>query len=196
MKDFSVVMALFDFVPVVLYLIAAIRLQRAFYGWMGRGLYTLFAAGTIDVTAAGALKALYKLLYALGVCDFEALSSIFMPLQAIGFLLAGLAMILFVCRKKRDTLLFAAPPLFGGTMVFVVMMVLGLAGVNISLAILSARSKKRGAAVLFLISLVCCMAMGYLSSRDFTAAAMNWLAEGINILGQGCLLLGTIKLTR
>jgi hypothetical protein len=36
--------------------------------------------------------------------------------------------------------------------------------------------------------------MGYLSSQDFAKSAMNWIAEGVNILGQGTLLLGTILL--
>ena len=38
---------------------------------------------------AGFLKALYKLLYALGVCDFQPLTQRFFPVQALGFLLAG-----------------------------------------------------------------------------------------------------------
>ena len=36
--------------------------------------------------------------------------------------------------------------------------------------------------------------MGYLSSQDFAEAAMNWIAEGVNVVGQGTLLLGAILL--
>ena len=36
--------------------------------------------------------------------------------------------------------------------------------------------------------------MGYLSSQDFAEAAMNWIAEGVNIVGQGALLAGTVLL--
>ena len=32
------------------------------------------------------------------------------------------------------------------------------------------------------------MMMGYLSSRNFEQASMNWIAEGVNILGQIALL--------
>lgn len=196
MKEFTVPMARADLIPVVLYLIGVIVLYRKVCPKMSRGIFVLFAAGTVDVTAAGALKALYKLLYALGVCDFEALSKLFMPLQALGFLLAGIAMVLFVFGRKKQTLLLAAPPLFGGTVVFIVMMVLGLAAVNVSLAVLAAREKKRGAVILFLVSLLCSVCMGYLSSQDFAQAAMNWLAEGVNIAGQGTFLLGAISLCR
>jgi hypothetical protein len=36
--------------------------------------------------------------------------------------------------------------------------------------------------------------MGYLSSQDFAEAIWNWIAEGINVLGQGTLLLGVVIL--
>jgi hypothetical protein len=36
--------------------------------------------------------------------------------------------------------------------------------------------------------------MGYLSSRDFAEASMNWIAEGVNVVGQGALLTGAVLL--
>ena len=38
--------------------------------------------------------------------------------------------------------------------------------------------------------------MGYLSSQDFTQASMNWIAEGVNIIGQGSLLAGVLVLRK
>ena len=38
--------------------------------------------------------------------------------------------------------------------------------------------------------------MGYLSSQDFAEAAMNWIAEGVNIVGQGTLLAGVLLLNK
>ena len=40
------------------------------------------------------------------------------------------------------------------------------------------------------------LGMGYLSSRDFTQASMNWIAEGVNLVGQGIFLLAAGKLVR
>ena len=60
MKDFSIPMALADCVPVFLFAAAAILLMRDLYNKMSKGAFALFAAGTIDVTCAGALKATYK----------------------------------------------------------------------------------------------------------------------------------------
>lgn len=36
--------------------------------------------------------------------------------------------------------------------------------------------------------------MGYLSSRNFDNAAMNWIAEGVNTVGQGALFVGAVLL--
>lgn len=43
---------------------------------------------------------------------------------------------------------------------------------------------------MFIVSFFLSMMMGYLSSRDFTQALMNWVAEIVNICGQVLLYLG------
>ena len=58
------------------------------------------------------------------------------------------------------------------------------------------KMKKPAAVVLFIITFVCCMGMGYLSSQDFAQASMNWIAEGVNVVGQGLLLWGAVTLHR
>ena len=100
MKDFSISMALVDYVPVICFAVAAVILMRDLYNKMSKGAFALFAAGTIDITCAGALKATYKLLYAAGICDFEALNAMFFPVQSIGFLLAGIGMLAMLCHKQ------------------------------------------------------------------------------------------------
>ncbi len=197
MKDFSVAMALVDFIPVIMFAAAAVILQRDLYSKMCKGVFALFAAGTINVTCAGALKALYKLLYAAGVCDFEALSEMFFPVQSIGLLLSGLGVIAMLCsRKHKNAAMAAVPPVFAGTFVFVGLMVAGLGMMNTGLCILAAKLKKPGVITLFVLSFVCSMCMGYLSSQDFAQASMNWIAEGVNIVGQGSLLAGALILHR
>lgn len=191
MKDFSIGMALVDYIPVLCFAIAAILLLCDLYNKMSKGAFALFAAGVIDVTVAGALKATYKLLYAAGICDFEALSDMFFPVQSIGFLLAGIGILMMLtCREKKSALLAVAPAPFSGTFVFVSLMVAGLGIMDAVLCILAARCKKRGLIALFVLSFVCSLCMGYLSSQDFTEASMNWIAEGVNVVGQGALLCG------
>lgn len=195
MKDFSVSMALVDYIPVIFFAIASVILMRDLYNKMSKGAFALFAAGTIDITCAGALKATYKLLYALGVCDFEALNDMFFPVQSIGFLLAGIGILAMLCHKQsKNTVAAVAPPVFSGTFVFVGLMVAGLGIMDVVLCILSAKLKKSGLIVLFVLSFVCSLCMGYLSSQDFAEASMNWIAEGVNVVGQGALLTGAVLL--
>ena len=193
MKEFSVSMALMDFIPVLLFGAASVILMRDLYNKMSKGAFALFAAGTIDVTCAGALKALYKLLYAADVCDFTPLSDMFFPVQSIGFLLAGIGMIAMLChRQKESGALAVAPVVFKGTPIFVSFMILGIGMINASLCVLAKKIKKPGLIVLFVLAFLCMLGMGYLSTRNFENASMNWIAECVNVVGEGLLLLGAL----
>ncbi len=199
MNEFSIPMALVDYIPVAFFAIGAVILLRDLYNKMSKGAFALFSAGVIDVTVAGALKATWKLLYAAGACDFAALNHMFFPVQSIGFLLAGvgvLAMLLCKQSEKKTALFAVAPPVFSGTFVFVGLMVAGLGILDAVLAILAARMKKPWIIALFAVSFVCSLCMGYLSSQDFAEAAMNWIAEGVNVVGQGTFLAGAWLLHR
>ncbi len=187
MNDFSISMALFDYIPVAFFAIGAIILLSDLYNKMTKLAFALFSAGVINVAMAGALKATWKLLYAAEVCDFEKLNAMFFPVQSIGFLLAGLGIIIMLCQKKKAHL--AVEP-FSGTFVFVGLMVAGLGCLDVALCILAKKMKKPAVIAIFAVSFVCCLGMGYLSTKDFEQAAMNWIAEGVNFVGQGLFLLG------
>ena len=194
-KQFSVPMALVDFIPVFLFGISAVLLQRVLYNKMSKGAFALFAAGTINVFTAGFLKALYKLLYAMNICDFTPLNNMFFPVQSIGFLLAGIGVIAMLIHKQSGSPLAAVvPPVFSGTFVFVGLMVAGLGLMDAVLCILSVKLKKPALIAIFALSFVCSLGMGYLSSQDFAEASMNWSAEGVNVAGQGSLLIGVLLL--
>lgn len=197
MKEFSVPMAIIDFIPVLLFAIAAIMLQRDLYNKMSKGAFSLFAAGTIDIIFAGTLKFVYKLLYALGICDFKALNTLFFPVQSIGFLLAGLGVLAMICHnQKESTLLSAAPPAFSGTLFFVTLMIVGLSIMYAVLGVLSIKLKKPALIVLFALSFICSLGMGYLSSRNCNSSFINWIAEITNIIGQGLLLISVLELRK
>ena len=197
MNDFSISMALVDYIPVVLFAIASVILLRDIYNKMSKGAFALFSAGVINVTLAGGLKATWKLLYAMGVCDFQALDKMFFPVQSIGFLLAGVGILaMLVFRQTKAKLLAAVPPVFLGTFLFVGIMVAGLGIMDTVLCILSAKLKKPWFIAVFAVSFICSLGMGYLSSKDFAEAAMNWIAEGVNVVGQGTLLWGVCMMHR
>ena len=189
-------MALVDYIPVFLFCAAAVFLQRDLYNKMSKGCFALFAAGTINVFIAGFLKATWKLLYAAGICDFTALNTMFMPVQSIGFLLIGIGLVWMLAKKQYSTVLLAAPPVFGGTFVFIGMMVAGLGCMCAALSILAAKMKKAPVIALFVLAFVGSMGMGYMSSHDSTSAIVNWIEQGINTLSQGCLMAGVILLDK
>ena len=203
----SVPMAIVDYIPVFMFLIAAVILQRDLYHAMSKGAFALFSAGTITVFVAGFYKATWKLLYGAGICDFTPLNKSFFPMQTTGFVLAALGMLALLCHKQGDDaeklnsvaiipalgvlLTASAPSEYSGTMIFVMLMVLGVLILDVGLIIISSRHKQTLAAVIYGISFVFVMGMGYLSSKDFAEASMNWIAEFVNILGQGTFLLAT-----
>lgn len=193
MYNFSVPMALVDYIPVVFFGIATALLQLDLYGKMRKDAFAMFAAGTINIFAAGFLKATWKLLYAAGICDFAALNTMFLPVQSIGFLLAGIGIVLMLCTKNKVTA-SVAPPVFSGSIVFISMMVLGLGSICTVLSILAVKMKKKGAAALFVLAFLASMGMGAMSGQDSTQAWVNWTEQGINCLGQGLLLCGVLIL--
>ena len=140
------------------------------------------------VTAAGALKATYKLLYVLNIADIAWMSEQMFPNQAFGFLLAGIGLTIGVTSLKGKTL--AVFP----TMALVGIMIIGLAAMDASLCSLASKLKKRSALVCFIVSFFLILGMGYLSSNDFTHASMNWIAQGVNIAGQLLLYIGCHQL--
>ena len=131
------------------------------------------AAGALDITIVGALKATWKLLYAAEVCNFEALDHMFFPVQSIGFLLAGAGILMMLLKNsnKKTAAMAVAPPIFSGTFLFVGLMVTGLGVMDVVLCILAVKLKKPWLIAIFAVSFICSLCMGYLSSQDFAEAA-------------------------
>ena len=196
MYNFTVPMALMDFLPVFFFGVTAVLLLRDLYNKMFKGAYALLAAGSVNVFMAGFCKALWKLLYAANICDFIVLEKMFMPVNSLGLLFVGLSLIGMLCWKKESALLSAAPPVFVSSMPFIMMMVIGLGGLCAGLSVVASKMKKGPVMILFILSFVLAMAMGYMSGQDATQAWVNWAEQSINTVSQLCLMLGTIALHR
>lgn len=194
MYNFTIPMALMDYVPVAFFGVTAVLLLRDLYNKMFKGAYALLAAGCINVFMAGFFKATWKLLYAANICDFVALEEMFLPVNSLGLLMVGLALIGMLCFKRKSMILSAAPVPFVSSIPFIMMMVVGLGGLCAGLSVLAAKMKKAAAIVLFLLSFMCAMAMGYMSSQDSTQSWVNWVEQSINTVSQLCLMLGVIAL--
>lgn len=194
MYNFTVPMALMDYLPVFFFGVTAVLLLRDLYNKMFKGAYALLAAGAVNVFLAGFCKATWKLLYAANICNFVALEEMFMPVNSIGLLFVGISLIGTLCWKKKGVMLSAAPVPFVSSMPFIGMMVVGLGGLCVSMSIIAAKMKKGPVMVLFIASFVCAMAMGYMSSQDSTQSWVNWVEQSINTVSQLCLMAGVILL--
>lgn len=200
----SILLAIFDFIPVTLFIVSAVILQRTLYERLSKGAFALFSAGTIMISVAGIFKATWKFLNALNICNFERLNQAFFPMQSTGFLLAGAGMIgvTFFRRNNSDNrlnislypLLLAAPAVFSGTMIFVVFDVLGNLFICIGLSSEAKKRRKAAAVPLFVVSFFLLLTMGYLSSKNFEKASVNWIAEGINFVAQIIFLWGSLMI--
>ena len=194
MYNFSIPMALMDFVPVIFFGITAVILLRDLYNKMVKGAYALLAAGSVNVFMAGFCKALWKLLYAANICDFVALEEMFMPVNSLGLLFVGPSLIGMLIWKRKSVMLSVAPVTFTSSMPFIMMMVVGLGGLCAGLSVVAAKMKKAPVMILFILSFVCAMAMGYMSSQDSTLSWVNWVEQSVNTVSQLCLMVGVIVL--
>ncbi|MBR5048985.1 MAG: hypothetical protein IKX74_05040 [Erysipelotrichaceae bacterium] len=186
--NISLIMALVDFLPVIFFFISAVILQRDLYDAMSKGRFALLAAGSIMVLIGGIYKATWKILYALGICDFVALDGAMFPMQAPGFLLVFLSLL---GSKWRTSGIFAVVP-YTSNLVFIIGQVVGLGGTQLILFIKSLKMHKKNAAVMFVISFVTMLAMGYLGAKFDDTSTMHWLAQATNIVSQFSFLLGVL----
>lgn len=199
MEGITVTMALVDFIPVLLFFAAAVILQRDLYNKMVKGAYALLATGSVMVLISGIFKALWKILYALAICDYQALDASFFPMQGPGFLLVFLAlagMFTRYNRKQVSLLSVGAVPVYTSSMPFVILQIIGCAGAQWCLFALALKMKRRAAAVLFVTAFVSMLGMGYLSATFDDSSSMHWIAQCVNIVSQGSLLWGVVLLHR
>ena len=189
MNGITVTMAIVDFIPVVLFFIAAVILQNDLYTKLSKTKYTLLSAGSLMIFVGGTLKATWKILYALNICDYQALDISFFPFQGIGFLLVFLSLT-GICSKKFNKL-YSVVPVFTSNMPFVILQVIGCAGTQFMLMGKSLQMKKKSAFVMYIIAFIFMLGMGYLSAKFDDSSSMHWLAQCTNIISQGAFLAGT-----
>lgn len=179
----TVPMALMDFVPVLLFGAAWVILYKDLKNKLDLCSGVLLPLGAALVFLAGFLKATWKMQNAVGAAPVELFNKMMFPTQSVGFLLMAVGMLALMYGKRRSARSL--------TMVWVMLTVLGNLGASAGLVWIASKVKK-AAVPLFIVAFVCSMMMGYLSSRDFAQASMHWIAQSVNTLGQGLLLVGAL----
>lgn len=205
MENYSIILAIVDFVPVLFFLLAAIKLLKGFKDFFNSVTDVLFKSGFMMIFLAGLLKAVWKMFAALGVFDFYPLNVMFLPVQAVGFIFVGVSLIsLLVSTKNKvftEVILSASLtllPAYGGSVIFLVLMTLGQTLITISLCVLAGRKGLKSCIILFVVSFVCAMSMGGMSAIEkmLSVTAANWVEEIINSVGQVSLFVGSCLLTK
>lgn len=206
-----VLQALYDLIPVTLFLIGSIILLRCLYNKMVKGNYALLAAGGIMVFVAGFLKAVHKLIIGFTGYSYTILDRQFTSTQSIGFLLLFIAFIgMFTPYNKKYTkvkvvalpafistaILLSTDGLkeFNSTMPFIVMMIIGAAGTLGMLVYISIRRKDVISAILFGLAIIFMVGMGYLSTK--VTWTYTWVAISVNIVYQALFMIGAIRLQK
>ena len=193
MNGITVPMAIVDFIPVVMFFFAACLLLKDLHNKMSKGIYAVLATGSIMVLIGGFYKALWKILYALNICDYQMLDSSFFPIQGTGFLLVFIALLcMFTPHNKKEVALHSTVvPVFASSMPFVILQIIGCAGMQWTMFGIALKMKKKNAAVCYVVAFVFMLAMGYLSAKFDDSPGMHWIAQLTNTVSQGALLLGT-----
>jgi hypothetical protein len=192
----SLSIALFDFLPVAFFILGAWYLALTAAQAGGERCRRLVVLGACLAILGGTLKALWKLLLAMDLGNVTILSEAHFALQAPGFLIMLMAVILMRRVQKR------APAPLGGMMAMAawkmpLMIIMAFAGVTMQalLGSMALQRKSKLAAGGFVLSLACLLAMGAASGGEQTQS-MQWVEEGINAIGQLGFATGSILLNR
>lgn len=81
---------------------------------------------------------------------------------------------------------------YSGTIIFVMLIILGLLGIDLSLIMISKKMKQNKLIICIVTLFIFSLMMGYLSNKDFTLCYMNWIGKLVNIIGR-CLLYFGVK---
>jgi hypothetical protein len=165
-----------DFVPNLAFLVGAYFLVRWVRLTSNRLSVVAMIAGSSLVFLGGTLKAIWKLLYTIGIGDFWLLSELQFILLAPGFL-AMLASVLLVLKQERKSwkpgLLAMAPwkiPLLAT-------MTLGSLGLQGILSYMAFRRKAYLAATMYIVAILCVLGLAGLTGGE-QSIARQWIEEG------------------
>jgi hypothetical protein len=185
-------LSLLDFVPNLAFLVGAYYLVRLVRLTSSTLSLVLMIAGSFLVLLGGTTKALWKLLYTLGIGDYWLLGELQFMLLAPGFLamLVSLVLVLRQERKRWETALVAMAP---WKIPLLATMTLSSFGVYGILSYMALWRKARLAAGMYILTILCTLGMAGLAGGE-QSVTRQWIEEGINTLAQVAFALGSYLL--
>ena len=194
-ETYPLALAMYDFVPVAFFQIGAIFLVRTSTRMCGLRCSRLAIVGSLLIFLGGFLKAIWKLLFTIGVGDYQWLSESQFPLVAPGFLVLLIAVIMMARSDREARTINAASILLMATwkIPFLIVMTLTSMGVQGILTYVSFQRKAKLAAAGFIVAFLGLVGMGAMASGEQTLAR-QWIEQSVNSVGQLGFMVGSILL--
>jgi len=192
METYPLSIAIFDFVPVFMFLVGAFFLTRIAIQQRSTACGRMVMAGALLIFLGGLLKAIWKLLYTVNIADIQWMSQIQFILVAPGFV-ALLVVAILIARGRRKS---KATPLLAiavWKIPLLAIMTLASMGANGILTYISFRRGARLAGAAFVVAFLALVGMGAMASGEQTLAR-QWIEESMNTVGQLGFMLGSIWL--
>ena len=196
--NYSVIMAIVDFLPVLFYFLAAWLVASDLYKYVSKTVYGLLAAGSVMCFIGGAFKALWKLLFCFGI-NYPAFFTSFFPMQAPGFMLYFVGLIIAMKQLKsgkgENGLNMITAATVTSSVPLLAFQSIGSVGSLVCLTILGFRTKNKVAGIYFILAIVFLFGMVGLSvTLDSSLGWANWAEQGVNTVGQVFFFLGAKKM--
>ena len=193
-ETYTLGLALLDFVPNIAFFVGAYFLVRLAYLVRGKSAARIMAIGTGLIFLGGILKATWKLFYTLQIADIQALNEALFILQAPGFSLMLVSVILIIKSKSHKETIVPAIALWKIPLLALTTLAsLGSYGI---LAFLSFRRGVKIAAWCFILTILFVLGMSGMASGAEQSINSQWIEEGINSVGQISFAVGSWVLSQ
>lgn len=193
METYPISLAIFDFVPIIAFLIGAFFLVKTGLICRGKPCGRMIMAGGLLIFLGGFFKATWKLLVAARIADIQWMSQGQFVFSSIGFLAVFVAVVSMVRTRRQVQPGGAMLSMAAWKIPFLFIMTVTSLGAEGILAYMSFKRKVPLAAAGFVVGVLGILAMGALASADQTLT-MQWIEEIINAAGQLGFMTGSILL--
>lgn len=191
--EYSLSLALLDFVPNLAFLAGGYYLVKTVKLARGQKCAQMCFSGWMLVFMGGLLKATWKLLYTLGIADIQVFSQAQFVLLAPGFL-ALLVSTILLARSSTKKVQPVAYVIAAWKIPLLAVMTLSSLGAQGILSFISFRRKAPLAGFLFIIAVLCMLAMSGMASGSEQSTTAQWAEEIINSVGQISFAIGCYHL--
>ena len=197
-EEYSIAIALVDFIPTFLFPLGAYFFQKFFKQQKSRQSQILWIVGGLLVFLGGFFKAIWKLNMAFTQNDILFLSDSLFVFQSIGFTCMFLGTLLFIRRRSNNSEISKLTPLTAlaaWKIPFMAIQTLTCIGTYGLLIHYAFKKENKKGAFLLIISVIIIFLMVGLSGSDMTIS-IQWVAELFNTLGQLSFCVAGITFTK